>query len=45
MAAIQTDVPLFSPVTWLMRGFDDMRKTHCVGAFYGLVFLALGYAL
>ena len=45
MAAIQSDLPLLSPMTWLIKGFDDMRKTHFVGAFYGLVFVALGYAL
>ena len=45
MAAIQSDLPLLSPMTWLIKGFEDMRKTHFVGAFYGLVFVVLGYAL
>ena len=45
MAAIQTDLPLFSPFTWLGKGFADMRASYFAGCFYGLVFVMLGYAL
>lgn len=45
MSAIQTDLPLVSPFTWLMKGFADMRATGFVGTIYGLVFASLGYAL
>lgn len=45
MSAIQTDLPLLSPFTWLMKGFADMRATGFVGTIYGLVFASLGYAL
>lgn len=45
MAAIQTDLPLFSPFTWLRKGFADMRASYFAGCFYGLVFVMLGYAL
>jgi uncharacterized membrane protein len=45
MSEIQTDLPLLSPFTWLMKGFADMRATGYVGTIYGLVFASLGYAL
>jgi uncharacterized membrane protein len=45
MAAIQTELSVLSPVTWLRMGFVDMRRTHYAGVFYGLVFVLLGYAL
>ena len=45
MAAIQTDLPLFSPFTWLGKGFADMRASYFAGCFYGLVFVMLGFAL
>ena len=45
MAAIQTELPLFSPFTWLRKGLADMRASYFAGCFYGLVFVMLGYAL
>jgi uncharacterized membrane protein len=45
MSAIRSDLPLLSPLTWLIRGFADMRATYFAGCFYGLVFVILGYSL
>jgi len=45
MPSIRTDLPLFSPITWLAKGWADMRATYFVGTFYGLVFVLFGYSL
>ena len=45
MSSIRSDLPLFSPLTWLAKGFADLRTTYFAGAFYGLVFVLFGYAL
>ena len=45
MSAIRSDLPWLSPLTWLKRGLADLQATHFAGAAYGLVFVALGYAL
>jgi len=45
MLTIRTDLPLFSPITWLAKGFADMRATYFAGSFYGLVFVLFGYTL
>lgn len=42
MAQIRKDLPLLSALTWLRDGFRDMQATHFIGAFYGLVFTAIG---
>jgi uncharacterized membrane protein len=45
MPTIHTDLPLFSPITWLAKGLTDMRATYFVGTFYGMVFVLFGYTL
>ena len=45
MPSIRTDLPLFSPITWLAKGLADMRATYFLGTFYGLVFVLFGYTL
>lgn len=45
MAAIRTNLPLFSALQWLSQGFADMRATRFIGAFYGFVFASIGYTI
>lgn len=45
MPSIRTDLPLFSPITWLAKGLADMRASYFSGTFYGLVFVLFGYTL
>lgn len=38
-------VPANAPVDWLKRGWQDFVATRFQGAFYGLVFVLMGYAI
>jgi uncharacterized membrane protein len=42
MAQIRKGLPSLSALTWLRDGFRDMQATRFSGAFYGLVFAAIG---
>ncbi len=39
------NVPLGAPFRWLARGWADLRSTGFRGAFYGAVFVAMGFAI
>lgn len=39
------EVPAFSPVAWLVRGWDDLRAAPLSSLFYGAAFAAMGWAL
>ncbi len=39
------EVPAFSPVAWLVRGWDDLRAAPLASLFYGAAFAAMGWAL
>lgn len=39
------DIPAFSPVAWLVRGWDDFRAAPLASGFYGAAFAAMGWAL
>ena len=45
MSNIRTDLPLFSALSWLQKGLQDLRDSHFAGTFYGLVFVIFGYTL
>ncbi len=34
-----------APLSWLQRGWQDMRATRFKGCFYGLIFVLMGYAI
>lgn len=38
-------VPYSAPISWLKRGWKDFVSTRYQGAFYGLVFVLMGYAI
>ncbi len=39
------EVPSWAPVTWLVRGWDDLRAAPLASLFYGLAFAGMGWAL
>ncbi len=39
------EVPAFSPVAWLVRGWDDMRAAPFASLFYGAAFATMGWSL
>lgn len=34
-----------APLSWLQRGWQDLRATHFKGCVYGLIFVLMGYAI
>jgi uncharacterized membrane protein len=39
------EVPAYAPLTWLVRGWDDLRASPLASGFYGAAFAGMGWTL
>ncbi len=39
------EIPAFSPLAWLVRGWDDLRAAPLASLFYGAAFAAMGWTI